>query len=212
MAIARPVRWPGPEKTPSKFSEDTSLQEGTAWYALRVMPRHEKTVSQVLRSRDFEEFVPLYTARHRWADRYKTVQLPLFAGYAFCRFDVDQRGVVLQTPGVIDIVRCGKTLSEVPTSEITALQRLMQSGLMCEPWPYLEIGERVQICGGPLNGLTGLVAEIRKTARLVLSVTLLQRSVMVDLDRDWVRPERRSALPPLVLSGSCGLAEPVSNS
>lgn len=162
------------------------------------MPRHEKSVSQLLRSRDFEEFVPLYTARHRWADRYKNVQLPLFAGYAFCRFDIDRRGQVLQTPGVVDIVRCGKALSEIPVAEIEALQKLMQSGLMCQPWPYLEVGERVQICDGPLTGLTGLVAEIRKTARLVLSVTLLQRSVMVDLDRDWVRPERRTALTPRV--------------
>jgi transcription antitermination factor NusG len=188
------------------------LQEGTAWYALRVMPRHEKTVSQVLRSRNFEEFVPLYTARHRWADRYKTVQLPLFAGYAFCRFDVDQRSVVLQTPGVIEIVRCGKTPSEIPLTEIAALQQLMQSGLMCEPWPYLEVGERVQICGGPLSGLVGLVAEIRRTARLVLSVTLLQRSVMVELDRDWVRPERRSPLPLVIPPDAYGSSVSASGS
>jgi transcription antitermination factor NusG len=164
------------------------------------MSRHEKTVSLVLKSRGFEEFVPLYTARHRWADRYKSVQLPLFAGYAFCRFDVDRRGEVLQAPGVVDIVRFGKDLSPIPVAEIEALQRLMQSGLMCQPWPYLEVGERVQICGGPLTGLIGLVAEIRKTARLVLSVKLLQRSVMVELDRDWVRPERRTALPPQALT------------
>ena len=174
------------------------MEEGTAWYALRVMPRHEKSVSVVLKSRGFEEFVPLYTARHRWADRYKNVELPLFAGYAFCRFDIDQRGDILQSPGVVDIVRLGNTLSPIPTAEIEALQRLMQSGLMAQPWPYLEVGERVQICGGPLSGLTGLVAELRKTARLVLSVTLLQRSVLVDLDRDWVRPERRTPLPPRV--------------
>jgi len=171
------------------------LEEGTAWYALRVMPRHEKSVSLGLRSRGFEEFVPLYTARHRWADRYKTVELPLFTGYAFCRFDIDRRGDILQSPGVVDIVRLGRTLSPIPVAEIEALQRLMQSGLMSQPWPYLAVGERVQICGGPLSGLTGLVAEIRKTARLVLSVTLLQRSVMVDLDRDWVRPERMTPLP-----------------
>ncbi len=174
------------------------MEEATAWYALRVMPRHEKSVSNALRSRDFEEFVPLYTARHRWADRYKNVELPLFAGYAFCRFDIDRRSTILQTPGVVDIVRFGKALIPVPAAEIEALQRLVESGLMCQPWPYLEVGERVQICGGPLNGLTGLVAEIRKTARLLLSVTLLQRSVMVDLDRDWVRPERRTPFPPQV--------------
>lgn len=174
------------------------MQHGTHWYALRVVSRHEKAVSNFLRARDFEEFLPIYTARRKWADRYKNVDLPLFSGYTFCRFHIDQRSSILQAPGVIDIVRFGREFCPIGTDEIESLQRLMQSGLMCEPWPYLEVGERVQICGGPLNGLSGLVTDIRNATRLVLSVSLLQRSVVVELDRDWLRPERRKPLTSLV--------------
>jgi len=162
--------------------------ERLLWFALRVRSRHDKSVSMTLRNNGFEECLPLYRARHKWADRSKTVELPLFPGYVFCRFDPHRLIPILNTPGVIDIVRAGRTLQPVDDVEIADLQALMRSGLNCEPWSYLEVGQRVRIEDGPLFGLEGLLVDIRKSPRLVLSVALLQRSVLVEIDRDWVSP------------------------
>lgn len=163
-----------------------SSRERLLWFALRVRPRHDKTVSLTLRNSGFEECLPLYRARHKWADRFKIVELPLFPGYVFCRFDPLSLLPILNTPGVIDIVRSGRVLLPVKDSEIADFQRLAKSGLHSEPWPYLHVGQRVRIEGGPLFGLEGLLVEIRKSLRLVLSVGLLQRSVLVEIDRDWI--------------------------
>ena len=138
-------------------------------------------------SKGMEPFLPLYAARHRWSDRTRELQLPLFPGYVFCRFNPHHRTPVLSTPGVFGIIRFGQTLASVDPEEISALQQLMRSGLIAEPWPKLEVGEAVEIDDGPLAGCKGFVIEIRKRTRLVLSVTLLSRSVLVELDRDWVR-------------------------
>lgn len=179
------------------------MEEGTlktSWFALWVRPKHEKKVSYILAQKGIEQLLPLYRARRQWSDRNKEVDLPLFPGYVFSQFDPTFRVPILNTPGVIDIVRMGSSLASVADAEITALQSLMRAGLPCQPWPYLETGQPVEIENGPFAGLTGKVIKIKKVARLVLSVTLLHRSVLVEIDRDWVRPARRAA-------AACGQAE-----
>ena len=158
------------------------------WYAVVVKPRHEKAVADILRITGWETFLPLYAARHRWADRTTTVKLPLFPGYLFSRFSTSEKSRVLNTPGLFDIVRCGKELAPVPDPEILALQRVATSGLATEPCPDFVIGEDVQMQGGPLVGLIGKLLEVKKSMRLVLSVNLLNRSILVEIDREWVRP------------------------
>src|SRR5579883_2254014 len=159
-----------------------------SWYALVVKPRHEKVAVSGLRVKGFETFLPTYTARHRWADRYKNVELALFPGYVFCRFSPAIRSSVLSAPGLLEIVRIGKEPAPIPESEIETLQRIVSSGLTMEPWARLEVGQRVELDGGPLEGVQGRIIEIKKSLRLVVSVELLCRSVLVEIDRDWVRP------------------------
>ncbi len=164
------------------------------WFALIVKPRHEKAVDGLLRTKGLEGFVPLYTARNQWADRYKNVELPLFPGYALTRFEPAHGSSVLSTPGVVGIVRIGRDYASIPDDEIAALRRCTSSGLKVEPWPHLGVGALVRLEHGPLAGLTGTVLQISKTMKLVVSLNLLSRSVTVEIDRDWVGPIR-SGLP-----------------
>lgn len=159
------------------------------WYALRVKAHHEKAVSSWLRDKGYTEFLPLYCARRRWAGRFRSVRLPLFPGYTFCRFDPLNRSVpILTTPGVLSIVGFGKTYAPVDENEIAAIQAIFNSGLAAEPWPFLKAGDTVHIEEGPLRGLDGILLQVPNGHRLVVSVTLLQRSVAVVMDRNWARP------------------------
>lgn len=158
-----------------------------AWYAVQVKPKHEQNISKALVYKGLEAFVPLYRARRRWSDRTRELQLPLFPGYVFSKFNPSKLGPVLSTPGIYDVVRFGRNLAALDFNEIIALQKLAQAGLESEPWPRLEVGQLVEIEDGPLAGCKGLVVELKKRPRLVLSVTLLGRSVLVELDRNWLR-------------------------
>ncbi|HYM08915.1 MAG TPA: UpxY family transcription antiterminator [Terriglobales bacterium] len=162
------------------------------WYALHVRSRHEKSVSAQLQAKQFDVFLPLYPARHRWADRWKMLSLPLFPGYVFCRFDASAQSGVLATSGVIDVVRVGAQAAPVETSEIEAIHRVVNSPVLTEPYPTLVTGERVMLTRGPLSGLTGILVGIRNGLRLVISVELLRRSVLVEIERDWVVPSERA--------------------
>jgi transcription antitermination factor NusG len=145
-------------------------------------------VAAQLEARRHEVFLPLYSARHKWADRWKTVSLPLFPGYVFSRFDAAKRSSVLSASGVIDIVRIGAEPAEIDPSEIEAVQAVVKSSLFTEPYPHLVTGQRVTVRGGPLTGVLGTLVEVRNSLRLVVSVELLSRSVSVEVDRDWVVP------------------------
>jgi transcription antitermination factor NusG len=168
--------------------EDLCNSNPHPWFAVRVNSRSEKSVAAMARYNGVEHFLPLYQSRRRWSDRVKSLQLPLFPGYVFCRVDLEHRLQLLTIPGVHHIVGAGKIPLPINDAEIAALQVAAQSGLPIEPWPFLKAGQRVLIDDGPLAGLEGLLVEVRKNYRILLSVTLLNRSVAVEIDRDWVTP------------------------
>jgi len=161
---------------------------GYPWFALRVRSRHEHTVATHLQGRGYESFLPLYKCRHRWSDRFKEIELPLFPGYVFCKFNFLNRLPVLSIPGVVHVVGVARTPVPIDESEIAAIQAAVKSGLPSQPWPFLTIGQKVRIEYGPLCGLEGVLLSFRGHRRLVLSVTLLQRSVAVQVDEAWVQP------------------------
>lgn len=163
-------------------------QSTAPWYAVRVQSRFENVVSAALRGKGYEEFLPLYCAVRRWSDRKKKIDLPLFPGYLFCRFNPDRLLPILTTPGVVQVVCAGKIPIPVAEEEVEAVRRILLSGLLAQPWPFLAVGSRVYIERGPLAGLEGIITSTEKSFRLVVSVSLLQRSVAVEIDRDWARP------------------------
>ena len=156
------------------------------WYAILAKTSREKTASLLLENAGYESFVPISKYLRRWSDRMKEVEVPLFPGYLFCRMNPHNRLPVLRTPGVIQIVGVGKTPIAVEEEEIAGIQRVGKSGLPTMPWPYMKIGQVVRIEEGPLRGLDGIVLRIKSAVKLVLSVSLLQRSVAVEIDRRWI--------------------------
>jgi transcription antitermination factor NusG len=165
---------------------------GYSWFALRVRSHYENATVSALRGRGYEEFLPLYRSLRRWPSRTKMVELPLFPGYVFCRFDPTDRLPILTIPGVVNILGVGKVPAPVNTSELTAIRAIVASRLAAGPWPFVDVGERVLVVHGPLRGLEGIVVALKRNYRLVVSVTLLQRSVAVEIDRAWTRPAQHS--------------------
>lgn len=157
------------------------------WFAVRVRPKSETRASSELSARGFEAFLPTQHVRRRWSDRVKTMDVPVFPGYLFCRFQPEERVNVLDVPAVIQILGIGATPIPVIDAEIEALQTMVATQLMLRPWPYLHSGERVRIGHGPLAGVDGIVTKAEDgNSRIVVSVTLLQRSVATEIERDWI--------------------------
>jgi transcription antitermination factor NusG len=150
-------------------------------------------VAANLRNKGYELFLPTYKSKRRWSDRIKMLDVPLFPGYLFCRFDAKTRLPILTTPGVNFIVGVGKSPEPVEETEITSIRTVVASGLLYEPYPYVTVGQTVEVEQGSLSGLTGIVTHLKNQARLIVSVNLLMRSVSVEIDRTWIRPVGKAA-------------------
>ena len=160
----------------------------SAWFAIYVQSRHERVVATILNAKGLETCLPLVYSRRAWSDRTKWLEVPAFPGYVFARVETNSRAAVLATPGVVRIVGSGKFTVPIPQEEMDALRTLERAGAQAERWTYLSDGERVCIKGGPFDGLTGILSDSRKQAHVVVSVSILQRSVAVQISREQLIP------------------------
>jgi len=180
-----------------------------SWYALQVWVRKEGLIANQLEGQGFECFLPKYKSVRQWSDRKKELEQPLFPGYLFCRFRYTERRPIVVTPGVLQVVGNGRSGIPVEDKEIEAIQFAVDSGVAAQPWPYLELGERVRVHTGKLTGLEGILVNFKGNHRVVLSVTLLQRSVALEIDLAWVgslekcrmAPERPATAQPVRVTG-----------
>lgn len=159
------------------------------WYAAYTCANHEKRVREQLEQRSVESFLPVYETVRQWKDRRMRLQLPLFPGYLFVRMAVVDRLRVLQVPGVVRLVGFNGQLAALPDAEIEGLKKGLAGGVRAEPHPFLTVGRRVRVKRGPFEGRHGILLRKKGKLRLVLSIELILRSVVIDIDVDDVEPE-----------------------
>jgi len=154
------------------------------WYALHTRARHEKLVVQRLAERGVETFLPIVTEVHRWSDRKKSVQLPLFGCYVFAKF-IDNRSErlrVLRVGGVLGLIGSQGEGTPIPDEQIDAVRSLVEGNVAWSPHPFLKIGQRVRIRSGALDGVEGILVSRNGDDTLVISVDAIQRSLAVRVE------------------------------
>jgi transcription antitermination factor NusG len=156
---------------------------GMKWYAVQTRSRHEKMVARQLRGRGIKTFLPLTLQLRKWSDRRKLVESPLFPGYAFVHlaYEPQARLGVLSTDGVVNFVGAQGHGNPIPDEQIESVQNVLENKIPCESHPYLQVGQRVRIRGGSLEGTQGILVGTRGDHRLVISVELIQRSVAIQV-------------------------------
>jgi transcription antitermination factor NusG len=152
------------------------------WYAAYTRSNHEKCVADQLEKKAIEYLLPLYNTVRKWKDRRKHMQLPLFPGYIFARFPVEERLRVLEIASVVRIVGFDNHPLALPDADVQTLRTVLQNGLRVEPQPHLTVGRRVRIMRGALAGLEGILLRKKGIFRLVLSIDLIRQSAMVEVD------------------------------
>lgn len=158
------------------------------WYAAHTRSRHEKSVSEQLHHRRVETFLPSYEMVRHWKNGDHRITLPLFPGYTFVRIALKDRLQVLKTPGLVRLVGFNGIPVPLADHELDTLQNALLQGMRAEPHPYLSVGRRVRITAGPLTGREGLLVRKRNSRRVVLSIDLIQRSILVQIDAEVLEP------------------------
>lgn len=158
------------------------------WYAIRTRSRHEKVVRDQLAGRGIEQLLPTFITINQWKDRRKAVQIPLFPGYCFARFSLQERLPVLQAPGVIDIVGQGNCPEPIPDRDVDAIKSLVSAKSHYDPYPYMPEGTPIEVIHGPFKGVRGSLVRKANQYRLVIAVHLIRQAASVEIDARDVVP------------------------
>jgi len=159
------------------------------WYAVYTRARHEKRVEEQLRQRSVETLLPIYETVRRWKNGRHRVQFPLFPGYAFVRIALKDRMEVMRVPGVVRLVGFEGKPVALPDEEMEGLRRGLTAGVEVRPHPYLRVGRRVCVVSGPLQGMRGILVRRKSQLRVVVSLELIMRSMIADVDIADIRPD-----------------------
>jgi transcriptional antiterminator NusG len=164
--------------------------EAVPWYAVYTRSRHEKLVAEQFAQKKISTFLPLRVEVHRWQDRYKKVEMPLFRGYVFAQYERESgaRISILRTTGVVRIVGFGQEDVSIPGEQIEALQRLLETRQLVHRHRYLQVGERVKVISGALAGVEGILVRVKKQDRLVIAIEPIRQAVAVELSGYEVVP------------------------
>jgi transcription antitermination factor NusG len=156
------------------------------WYALHVRPNWETRVSRALAMKGYEVFSPTLTLKKVRRGRVAETRVPMFASYVFCRYRSTITQRIVESRGVVRIVGCGHTPTPVDDSEMASIQTVYASGLHANPAQFFTGGQRIRVVSGVLRGVEGQFVRDKDGGRVIVNVTLLQRSLMVELDDDWI--------------------------
>ena len=193
---------------------DLSSSGDQPWWALYTRHQHEKSVADMLATKGFDVFLPLYDSMRRWKDRKKMLSLPLFPCYVFVKGSLERKLQVVSTPGVHMILYHGEHLAIIREEEIQAIRSVIDGRFRAEPHPFLKCGDRVRVIRGSLEGVEGILTRKKNLFRLILSVSMLAQSVAVEIDASDVEPVRAAASQDVIsaaqLTGNPQVYEPLS--
>lgn len=158
------------------------------WIAVYTKPRHEKTVSNELYKKGFEVYLPLLREKRKWSDRKKWIEFPLFRSYLFVKTDVKNVLFVVQTYGVVKVIKFGKEIGIIQNKIINSIKLMIEGGYKPEPLDYFIKGDPVIVKEGPLKGLIGEVVRIDNNERLIVRIDAIQHSVSVQIERGFLKP------------------------
>ena len=157
------------------------------WIAVYTKPRHEKTVHKNFEEKTIESYLPLIRQKHRWSDRMKWVETPFFKSYIFAHIDPKNYLDILETRGVHHIIKFQNKIAVIPDDQINNLRKMIEGGFDPFPSDYFVVGEKVEVVGGPLRGINGIISRNDDTDRLVIKIDAIQHAVAVQIESKYLK-------------------------
>ncbi len=162
------------------------------WIAVYTKPRHEKTVLNQFEEKGIESYLPLIRQKHRWSDRMKWVETPIFKSYIFACIELKNNLEVLQTRGVHNIVKFQNKIAVIPEIQITNLRKMLVGGFDPYPSDYFVKGDEVEVVGGPLRGINGIVSRSDSPDKLIIKIDVIRHAVAVQIESKFLKSIKKN--------------------
>ncbi len=173
-----------------QLQHDRAAASEAPWIVVNTRPHAELTALENLQRQAFETYCPMLRKRRSHARRIDTVLRPLFPGYLFARPGTAGRRwrPILSTQGVRTVVRAGEEPSLIEHGFIASLKARQVDGAIARPAKPYEVGQMVQIAGGPFDGIVTTIIDLDEDERVVVLLEVLKRATRLILAVDAVTP------------------------
>jgi transcription antitermination factor NusG len=175
---------------PNSIHSNSASVQPSLWYAVKVRARREGAIGHALRQKGYDVLLPTYLEKRRYSDRIRTLESALFPGYIFVCTNAQRMTPLIVTIGVSYVVRSGESVIPLSSEDQRKVELLCQPNALsitaCTPHPYMRIGERVRIQDGPFDGLEGLLARVRNSERVIVTVESLHVSISIEVSHSSI--------------------------
>lgn len=176
------------KREPDAFPESI-FEMSEPWWVAHLKSRQEKALARYLLEHDVPFYLPQVEKRVRRRGRMFVSYLPLFSGYVFFRGGREEKLRALKSNVVVNVLEPSDQ-AEI-AAELAQLHELQLTSAELVLHPFVARGDTVLITEGAFQGYRGVVLKEKGLTRLVVSVSFIRQSVAVDIDREFIRPERR---------------------
>ncbi len=159
------------------------------WLVFYTKPRAEKKVQEYLVKFGFEPYLPLQTVIKQWSDRKKKVEVPLFNSYIFV-YDLESSiADILKVPGMAWNIRHNGKPAVLRQEHLEMIQRFLETGLLVETndAEFLKKGDRVEVMGGPLRGMIGVLTREFNEDKFSVLVETLDQVLTVNINKEMLK-------------------------
>jgi transcriptional antiterminator RfaH len=157
------------------------------WYAIQTKPKQEHRAEQTLRASNLETFAPTTRERSPLKMGMETGYriAPLFPGYIFARFVVEQHlWRIRMSSGVHDVVSFGHGQARVDDDVIALLRARVAEIATRGPAPLFVPGDHVMVQDGPLRNLVGIFErEMNGCERVAVLLSTIHFRARTVIDR-----------------------------
>jgi transcription antitermination factor NusG len=174
------------EISPLNLFEPSAAEAELPWWVAHTRSRQEKALARYLLPLDVPFFAPQHEKRVRRGGRSFSSYLPLFPGYVFFRGSLESRQTVLRSQLLVRILAVPD--QDLLHRELADLRSLQDSGASLVPYEEFQPGDAVRVTAGPFQGYSGVVVREQTRLRLVVSITMLRKTVAVEFERSVVSP------------------------
>ena len=155
------------------------------WKVMRLKPRTEKAMAEVLASCGVEHYLPLRQAARKYASKTKNVELPLFPGYVFATYDEAQRKEFLpRQQYILKIINPFSPLRLL--RQLALVRRMLREKPDFNPKGELKAGQWVRVKQGPMRDMRGWVARIQSKTKVVLYLDEIGQEIPVTMPGEFL--------------------------
>ncbi|MFK7979542.1 MAG: UpxY family transcription antiterminator [Saprospiraceae bacterium] len=159
------------------------------WFAVYTKYKREKTIEKDLTRQGIQAYLPIQHLTRIYASKKKKVQMPLISCYIFVKITKAEYLSVLQTESVVNFVRIAKNLISIPEREIEIMRKVVGEGIpvMAEPSSAFRKGDQVEIIGGNLTGLSGVLIDNHGAKEVIIDLESMGYSLRMTLEAKFLR-------------------------